>query len=344
MMYDLIIKEEVLLPEYLPDELPGRRREIEDIAYNFKLALNGRKPENLLIHGPPGTGKTAVIKYIIKEMNDPLKVKIVYVNCWHTGTRYNILNEILKKIGVLMPRKGLSIEEMTERIVNIVKNRGLRVIVILDEMDRLIASGHGDVLYDLSRMNESFGINLSVIGIVNDFELITNLDPRIRSSYINRDIEFKPYDVPTLKSILMERAKVAFSAYEEEAIGLCAAYAYKRGGDARVAINLLLQAGRYAERKGKLKLDSESVEAVNKEYMNEKLEKEEIELNEIEKKIINILRERGEVKSGDLYKEFDVSDRTIRNHIKKLVDSGIIETYTVASKGKTRIIRLKPTG
>ncbi len=339
---DLIINENVLLPEYVPDSLPGRRNEIEDIAYTFRLALNGRKADNLLVHGPPGTGKTAVVKHIIKEIGDTHKLKIVYINCWHTGTRYNILNEILRKLGYLMARKGLSIEEMTERIVNIAKNNGFSIIVVLDEMDRLIASGHGDVLYDLSRMNETFGINLSVIGIVNDFELITTLDPRIRSSYINRDIEFKPYDVPTLKRILLERAKIAFANYDDEAIGLCAAYAYKRGGDARVAINLLLQAGRIAERKGKRILDVESVEEANKGFMGSKIDKAEVELSEIEKKIVEILKEKGEVKSGELYKMFDVSDRTIRNYLKRLEENGIIETYMVASKGKTRVIRLKP--
>ena len=345
MGYDeLIINEEVLMPEFLPERLPGREREINEIAYNFRLALNGRKPENLLVRGPPGTGKTVVLKRVMMQMAEySAKVRIVYVNCWHMGTRFGILGEVARNVGYLSPMKGAAVEDVIRRMAEIIKRRNIFVVVVLDEMDRLVASGHGDVLYDLSRMNEVYGVRLSVVGVVNEIETLTALDPRIRSSVINKDVEFKAYDVPALKEILMERAKKAFRAYDPDAVGVCAAHAFKFGGDARMGISLLLSAGRIAEKRGLQKLDVMCVEeaAAQKSYYS-KIEKAEVVLGEAEKRIVSLLEERGEMKSGDLYKCLpDMNERTIRNYLNKLGESGIIEIIEGAGQGRSRIIRLK---
>ncbi len=343
-MHELIKNENVLLPEYIPDILPGREREIKDISYNFKIALDGRKPQNLLVYGPPGTGKTAVIKHITKELEDySNKVKIVHINCWHIGTRYGIIAEMARKIGFIAPTKGVSIEEIFNRISEIMKKRRIIVIVILDEMDKLILSGHSEVLYDLSRMNEVYKVKISLVGIINELQLMTTLDPRIRSSVINSDVEFKPYTVPQLKEILMERAKYAFNDFEEDAIGLAAAYGYKLNGDARISISILLNGGRIAEKNNYRRLNVESIEEAfkNKSYIMRKVEKKEIKLNKEEKKIIDVLKKK-EITSGELYKKLpDMNERTIRNYIKKLKETGLIEVREVVGKGKTRMIKIK---
>lgn len=343
-MQELIKNENVLLPEYIPDILPGREKEIKDISYNFKIALDGRKPENLLVYGSPGTGKTAVVKFITKELEDySNKVKIVHINCWHIGTRYGIIAEMAKRIGFIAPMKGMSIEDLFNRISEIILKKRIIVIVILDEMDKLILSGHSDILYDLSRMNEVYNVKISMVGIINELNLITTLDPRIRSSVINADVEFKPYTVPQLKEILNERAKYAFYDYEEDAIGLAAAYGYKLNGDARISISILLNSGRIAEKNGANKLMVEHVQEAfkSKSYIMRKVEKNEIKLNQEEKKIVDILK-KGGITSGELYKKLpEMNERTIRNYIKKLEETGLIELKEVVGKGKTRMIKMK---
>lgn len=342
-MDGLIINENVLLPEFQPERLPGREAEIEEIAHNFKLALNGRKPQNLLIHGPPGTGKTAVLKYVMGLLDEySSKVKIAYINCWNAGTRYGVLGEVARKVGFISPMKGTAVEDLLRRVAEISVKRNVYVVVVLDEMDRLVANGHGDVLYDLSRMNEVYGAKMSVVGVVNDLGLVMSLDPRIRSSVISKDIEFKGYTVPALKKILAERAKHAFRAVNDEALGLCAAHAYKCGGDARLAISLLLSAGRIAEKRGLAELDINSVrEAASQKSFVPKQEKKEVVLGEVEQKIINALKE-GPVQSGDLYKKLSsINERTLRNYISRLIESGIIIAEEADGKGKSRILKLR---
>lgn len=339
----LFISEEVLLPDYLPERLPGREKEIAEIAHNFRLALDGRKPENLLIYGPPGTGKTAVLKYVMGQLAEySAKVRIVYVNCWHMGTRFGILGEIARSIGYISPMKGAAVEDVLGRMAEIARKRNLFVVAVLDEMDRLVASGHGDVLYDISRMNETYGVKISVVGLVNDIGLLAKLDPRIRSSVINKDVEFKPYSVPVLKEILMERAKKAFKAYDRDAIGACAAHAFKLNGDARVGISILLSAGRIAEKRGLSKLDVRCVEeAAGQKSYHTKIEKREVELGEVEKRIVALLKEK-ELASGELYAKLPgINERTIRNYLSKLEESGIVDIVQSAGRGRSRVIRLK---
>jgi len=341
---ELIKNENVLLPEFLPDRLPGREREIEDIAYNFKFALNGRKPENLLIYGPPGTGKSAVLKYVIGQLEEfSGKVRIAYINCWHMGTRYGVLGEVARMVGYISPVRGGAVEDIISRTAEIAKKKGLFVVVVLDELDRLVASGHGDVLYDISRMNEVYGAKISVVGIVNDFQLVMGLDPRIRSSVVNKDIEFKAYTAPQLKQILLERARLAFTNFDDDAIGLIAAHAYNNNGDARLGISLLLSAGRIGEKRGLDRLTVECAkEAAAQKSFVPKVEKAEVVLGDVEKRIIVLLKERGEIKSGELYgKMKEINERTLRNHLAKLEESGIITIEEVVGKGKTRIIRLR---
>ncbi|MGB9634880.1 MAG: Cdc6/Cdc18 family protein [Candidatus Micrarchaeia archaeon] len=338
-----LLNEKALLPEYVPDKLPGREKEIEEIAYNIRLALDGRKPENMLIYGPPGTGKTVVLRYVMEKLSEfSGKVRIVYINCWHSGTRYGVFSEIAHHIGYIAPMRGTAIEDVIKRVVEISNKKNLFIVVVLDEMDRLVASGHGDVLYDLNRLNENYKMKMSVISIVNDIGLVSVLDSRIRSSMINRDVEFKPYTVPQLKKILEERARIALSGYSEDAIGLCAAHAYKVGGDARLAINLLLTASRIAEKEDAKMLDVDHVrKAIEMKGSLRKCEKSEVVLDENEKLIVSYIKENGEVKSGDLYKRFGkINERSMRNYLKRLEDSGIIETVPAKGRGRSRIIYL----
>ena len=55
-------------PSYTPDILPHREREINDLASVLVPALHGETPSNVFIYGKTGTGKTAVSKFVGKEL------------------------------------------------------------------------------------------------------------------------------------------------------------------------------------------------------------------------------------------------------------------------------------
>jgi len=125
------------------------------------------------------------------------------------------------------------------------------VVIMLDEIDKLVEKSGDDTLYNLSRMNSELeSSRVSIMGISNDLKFTDFLDPRVKSSLGEEEIVFPPYDANQLRDILNHRAEVAFEdgALTDDVIPLCAAFAAQEHGDARRALDLLRTAGELAER------------------------------------------------------------------------------------------------
>ncbi|MFC3959679.1 Cdc6/Cdc18 family protein [Halovivax cerinus] len=125
------------------------------------------------------------------------------------------------------------------------------VVIMLDEIDKLVEKSGDDTLYNLSRMNSELdNSRVSIMGISNDLKFTDFLDPRVKSSLGEEEIVFPPYDANQLRDILQHRAEVAFKdgALSPDVIPLCAAFAAQEHGDARRALDLLRTAGELAER------------------------------------------------------------------------------------------------
>lgn len=344
--------ERVLLPEYLPDVLPHREKELKDIAVSLKPASEGRKPDNLLVVGTPGVGKTSSVRHVLKELSEYSKRAItVYINCWEFSTRHGVLGELARACGEVLPQRGISASEIFDRIAQSLKRDRRVALVALDEIDRLSASGAEDnlVLYDFMRAKETFGVEIGFIGITNDEDFLSKLEPRVRSSLNPRLLCFKRYSPQQLKDILNERARLAFfsDALDKEVVPVCAAFAGKNHGDARLALHVLWQSGREAEKQGVSRvLVSHAKKALQNE-LPQKSDKMEVVLTDIEEKIVSILKKQDSITSGELYELLGENDRTVRNHLARLDMAGIIETELLETseklggKGKTRLIKLK---
>ncbi|WP_246308135.1 AAA family ATPase [Halorarum salinum] len=125
------------------------------------------------------------------------------------------------------------------------------VVIMLDEIDKLVEKSGDDTLYNLSRMNSELdNSRISIMGISNDLKFTDFLDPRVKSSLGEEEIVFPPYDANQLRDILQHRSDIAFKAdaLTEDVIPLCAAFAAQEHGDARRALDLLRTAGELAER------------------------------------------------------------------------------------------------
>ncbi len=144
------------------------------------------------------------------------------------------------------------------------------VVIMLDEIDKLVEKSGDDTLYNLSRMNSELERSrVSIIGISNDLKFTDFLDPRVKSSLGEEEIVFPPYDANQLRDILEHRSEVAFAdgSLTEEVIPLCAAFAAQEHGDARRALDLLRTAGELAERD-----DTEQIEEEHVRQAQDKIE------------------------------------------------------------------------
>jgi cell division control protein 6 len=144
------------------------------------------------------------------------------------------------------------------------------VVIMLDEIDKLVEKSGDDTLYNLSRMNsELVNSRISIMGISNDLKFTDFLDPRVKSSLGEEEIVFPPYDANQLRDILQHRSDVAFKAgaLTDDVIPLCAAFAAQEHGDARRALDLLRTAGELAERG-----QSDTVEEAHVRQAQDKIE------------------------------------------------------------------------
>ena len=246
---------EILLPDYVPEELPHRETQIRRLVEILSPVMRGEKPNNIFIYGLTGTGKTAVTKFVLKKLKERLSdlFLYVYINTRQVDTPYRILANILESLGSRVPFTGISTAELYRRFLKKASEIKPIFIVVLDEIDALVKKHGDDILYRLTRANYELGKSkIALIGITNDVKFVEFLDPRVKSSLSEEEIIFPPYNADELEDILRKRATEAFydSVISDEVIKLCAALAARDHGDARRALDLLRVAGEIAEREG----------------------------------------------------------------------------------------------
>lgn len=250
---------DILRPSYIPENLPHRDHEIDSLASILVTALRGDRPSNVLIFGKTGTGKTAVVKYLGKEIKkssaEMENIQYIYINCEVVDTNYGILanigNRFISDWEEQIPFTGWPTEKVYNMLKEKIDNRARVAVIILDEIDKLVYKSGDDVLYHLSKINDDLErAKVSIIGISNDLKFTEFLDARVKSRLGEEKLVFPPYKAEQLRDILMQRAELAFrdEVVDPSVISLCAALAAQEHGDARRALELLRVAGELAER------------------------------------------------------------------------------------------------
>jgi cell division control protein 6 len=244
-------------PTYMPEVLPHRETEIGNLASILVPALREETPSNVFIYGKTGTGKTAVTKYVGKELLNKgcetgKKVNFIYINCEVVDTHYrvlqNIANHFIDEWSERIPFTGWPTDEVYSKLKNMIEKQGGVTVIILDEVDKLKGD---EALYNLSRINVDLEkAKVSIIGLSNDLKFTDFLDPRVKSSLGEENMIFPPYDAGELQDILNQRIQLALkpNCIDQDVIPLCAALAAQEHGDARRALDLLRMSAELAER------------------------------------------------------------------------------------------------
>ncbi|RLE63252.1 MAG: cell division control protein Cdc6 [Thermoprotei archaeon] len=354
---------ELLLPDYVPEELPHRGEQIGQLATVLSPAISGSRPPNVFIYGLTGTGKTAVTKYVLKRFSAKVSDRVItsYINCRLCNTNYRVLSELARSVDRPVHFTGLSTSEVLMRFVNGLEAKGKLMIVVLDEIDWLVKNSGDAVLYHLTRLNSELSRSkLSLIGITNDLKFMEYLDPRIKSGLGEEELLFPPYTNKELEDILRIRAEMALNngVLEEGVIPLCAAIAARQNGDCRLALDLLLKAADIAEREGAVKVTEHHVRRAQRE-IEKNLVIDAIRSMPLHVKLvllsITILNRKGnqaKVTTGEIFNKYrelcdnlgvgEVTQRRVSEIISELDMLGIINARIVSfgRYGRTKIIRL----
>ena len=168
---------------------------------------------------------------------------------------------------------------------------------------------------------------------------LLGLKNAVLSSLCPRWIHFKPYSAEQMRDILEARALAGFGkdVVTDEALWLLATAAR----DLRHGILLLRTAGEVAERQGLTKI---GVREVEQAFALLPSSTGELRLSDAESRILQEIRARGEMRSGEIYqfsrKRLGLEKSRTYEILERLRNIGAVEVQVVNRRGRTRIFRV----
>ncbi len=256
-----------LYPEYLPQRLPHRENQLKSLANAFKNLITnpGESVQKVVLVGSYGTGKTVTSRVFGKTIsslasNSGIKLKYVHVNCYKARTLPQILHSIAKELGIYIPPRGLSTQEMMRAILDELDRRKLYTIIALDEFDYFVSSNPGSSsTYTLVRAYDDEPHRtkrINFIFIARSSQVLDLLEPATSTFFVKNIIRFPPYSSGELYDILSDRIPLAFheGVIDDNVVRYIADLegADKDGsGSARTALEILVRAGESADSEGR---------------------------------------------------------------------------------------------
>lgn len=284
---------EVLEEEYIPDSLPCRDAQRKELVYCLSSLKNGIGPHDCMCYGQPGTGKTALVKSVLRQLKENTSTIAFFVNCWENKTLNLVLDRLVEQAGLVLSEVGYA--SKVARLKQWIKDR--RCAVALDEVDRLQRKEINDILYTLKALGKTV-----IICISNSRKYVLDFDSRILSRMCFSSIDFPVYLNEELLAVLKHRIVDCRALYPDSySAQILDKVADLAAGDARIAIQTLRNAAFKAEKKNRSKISNQDIEEgynlvknLKKRYYLEKLSPHH-------KLLVEILREKGDISSSRLY-------------------------------------------
>jgi archaeal cell division control protein 6 len=230
---ELFKNSEVLEEDHTPEQIVCRDEVMDEYVDVLKPIYKGRPPQNAFLYGDTGVGKTAVTKYLIKQLRKDITEKntdldeeeqtdltVVRINCQNLTSKrertssYQVAVALVNELRApehMIAATGYAPQAIYSMLYDEIDKLGGTVLVILDEVDRI---GDDDtILYELPRARDNEKVQaarIGLIGISNDYTFRSNLSPKVRDTLCESEIKFPAYDANQLRRILRMRAENAF--------------------------------------------------------------------------------------------------------------------------------------
>jgi len=274
---------DALTEQWTPDELVGRDDELREYHTALQPVIENEIPSNVFLYGKSGVGKTAATRFLLERLQrdagqvEGLNLDTIEVNCDGLNSSYQTAVHLVNELRA--PRNQISDTGHPQAAVyrflfNELDELGGTVLIVLDEVDHI---NDDSLLYKLPRARSNGdveNVKLGIIGISNDLTFREQLSSKVRSSLCEKEVSFSAYDANELRQVLKQREQVAFEdgTLDDGVIEHCAAFGAKDSGDARQALDLLLEAGDVARAD-----NADLVIETHVQQAREKLESDQVE-------------------------------------------------------------------
>jgi archaeal cell division control protein 6 len=359
--------ESVLVPEYVPQVTPHREDQAKRLEAYFQgvVERSGHVSQNVLLHGPVGSGKTTLAKKLGAALEKKAylygnRVKFLHVNCRIDRSLQAVLTKGLHSIGHNYSSRGFSFEELLQTFLEALTSERVHLVVAFDEVDSLVASDPSS-LYTITRLREvSQEVQVfSSLLISKTLDYLKMVDLSTLSSLQWNTVSLEPYSAGQLYDILESRSEDAFNegCVEEESLQLAAETA-SIYGDARYALDLIYRAGRMADMAASGRVMPEHVRQA-KASLPPQFRKDELVYLEKHQRLMliaisNLLKKSNSayIAIGEVEKSYNAlcenmsisanHHTKVWNDINELARKGIIETQLSGKgmRGRTTLIGL----
>ncbi len=253
---------EALYPEYLPEKLPHREQQLASLTNLFRglLVSPGSFSQRVLLVGGLGTGKTVTARlfgtiFSAAAREHGIELRYVHVNCHRERTLFGIVTEIARQLGLPIPPRGLSAQEIYYGIMDYLDRKDVFLLTVLDEFDYFVEVSGSDAVYFLIRTYDEYperAKRLNFILISRDPYVVHKLDNATASYLVRNTVRFNKYTSREIYDILDHRRSIAFydGVVSDEVLEFISEIvgADREGdGNARLALEMLLMAGLAAD-------------------------------------------------------------------------------------------------
>ncbi|KAG0007579.1 AAA ATPase [Entomortierella chlamydospora] len=192
-----------------PYRLIGRAAERESIRLFCQNHMLTPKAGSLYISGQPGTGKTALLKEIVRDLEPEMKkaphdIRVVVINCMTIKDPRLVFKRMLEALGHAAGSndKDADIKAVESLVLD---DKKKIIVTVLDEIDHLLTKDQ-DVLYRLFQWSCAENSKLTLIGIANALDMTDRFLPRLKAKSCEPQLlNFNPYQVSEIKEIIMDR-------------------------------------------------------------------------------------------------------------------------------------------
>ncbi|NXY25050.1 ORC1 protein, partial [Atrichornis clamosus] len=241
----------------IPDSLPCREEEFQDI-YNFvESKLIDGTGGCMYISGVPGTGKTATVHEVIRCLqqaaeNDELpSFQFVEINGMKLTDPHQAYVQILEasKAFSLLTGQKVTAAHAAVLLAQLFSTPGPKrktTVLIVDELD-LLWTRKQNVMYNLFDWPTQKHSKLIILAIANTMDLPERIMMnRVASRLGLTRMSFQPYTYKQLQQIISSRLK-GVKAFEEDAVQLVSRKVAALSGDARRCLDICRRATEICE-------------------------------------------------------------------------------------------------
>lgn len=253
--------------------LIGRDAEREKVHSFISDCVESQKGGCLYISGPPGTGKSAMVGEVCRDM-DLSKVQVSHVNCVSMRSARDVYSRLVQDF---CEESDVFKKSEADRLKSMFlpsKPDGL-FLVSLDEMDHLLTGGDSGVLQSLFEWSLGAKSTLILIGIANALDLTDRALPQLKAKNLKPTLlPFLPYNAASIAGVITGRLRSLIPVAQDSdpkfvpflqpaAIQLCAKKVASQTGDLRKAFELIKRAIDVIEQETIQKLDKQASESEN---------------------------------------------------------------------------------